>query len=187
MKRVIRDINEAMGGVSTSSRMGIGAGATGDLKNSLVQYRQLLSNLDKVRKVSEGLLLKIADIAQKVNAKPYIYIFYQTELRPVPVRLVMDALMQNNDLKFDAQELFLSDKAEKPFEVEKIKQALLDAKAVCNFGYIKSKSIRSQQYDMKDHSQDLYGIFSEMAKATSGLVETTVKPKAVFKKAFEGK
>jgi hypothetical protein len=152
-----------------------------DIKSDLVNYRQLLENLDKIRMVKESLLLKLAQIANQQKGQKQLFVFYDKEIIPIPTRETMDNLRQSRTLGFDATEVFEADEAEEPIVTEKVGQAFATASVIFNLVYINKQIPRDRRFQMKDHSQDMYSCLSKLAELTGGMVETTAKPEIAFK------
>lgn len=172
MMQLVREIS----GDNTTATMG------GDLKNYLVQYRQLLENMRSLRKVNENLFMQLAGLFKKETGKNYLYIFYQKELRIIPNRNVLQNLKQSYQYKADATELFEQDNDEEFLDLENVSMALQDAKVILNFIYLNKNAKPTGGMEYKEFSGDVYNVFSKLAAATGGFVEATSKPEAVLKK-----
>lgn len=178
MKTIILNIRN---GVEQTAGL-MSSGET-DIKSDLVNYRQLLENMDKIRMVKEPLLLKLAEVARQQTGQKKLFVFYDKEYIPIPNRETMDNLRQNRALSFDATELFEASEAEAPINVETVGKAFTDAAVTFNFIYINKQVSRDRRFLMKDQSQNVYSCLSKLAKVTGGIVETTSKPEIAFRKA----
>jgi hypothetical protein len=182
MTQLVLDIGSGVGDTSSG---GGGMGGTltnvNTIKNQLVTYRQLREEMKGLRKLDEKLFIKFCEIFKK----GIIYVVYQQELQVIPNRDVMEALRNNMDVRFDAMEVFLQENTGEFLDVTKLSQMLSDAAITLHFFYIKSKETKRQGTEMKEFSNDVYNAFSNLAKTTGGIVETTSKPEAAFKKANE--
>ena len=166
------------GGQSTSSD-----GLTG-IKNSLAMYRQDLDNLWTLRKVNEPLLMKIVDIFRTQQGKNHLVMLYEVEFRPIPNKDTLSRLRSIPEIAFIVAELFASDDQKAPLDAQKFIDILREAKVSLHFLYVKPKDKSSVQ-DYKEHSADMYDVFSKIAKATGGIVETTASPEAALKSLFK--
>lgn len=162
------------GGQTTSADGLIG------IKNSLTMYRQDMENLRTLRKVNEPLLLKIVDMFKNQPGKNHMIMIYEAEFRPIPNKDTLSRLRGIPEIAFIVAELFASDDQKSPLDAPKFIDLLREAKISLHFLYIKPKDKTSVQ-DFKEHSADMYDVFSQIAKATGGIVETTANPQAALK------
>jgi hypothetical protein len=79
-------------------------------------------------------------------------------------------------------EVFSQENTKEFIDVKKVGKLLSDAAITLHFFYVKSKERRRQGMEMKEFSNDVYNSFSNLAKTTGGMVITTPKPEAAFKK-----
>jgi hypothetical protein len=165
----------ALEGGQTSS-----ADALAGVKNSLTMYRQDMENLRTLRKVNEPLLMKIVDMFKTQQGKNHMVMIYEAEFRPIPNNETLSRLRAIPEIAFIVAELFSSDDQESPLDAQKFIDLLREAKVSLHFLYIKPKDKSSVQ-DFKEHSADMYDVFSQIAKATGGIVETTASPEAALK------
>jgi hypothetical protein len=162
------------GGQTTS------ADALSGIKNSLTMYRQDMENLRTLRKVNEPLLMKIVEMFKTQPGKNQMVMIYEAEFRPIPNKDTLSRLRAIPEIAFIVAELFSSDDQKSPLDAQKFIDILREAKASLHFLYIKPKDKSSVQ-DFKEHSADMYDVFSKIAKATGGIVETTASPEAALK------
>lgn len=166
--------SEIEGGQTTSADGLIG------IKNSLNMYRQDMENLRTLRKVNEPLLMKIVDMFKNQPGKNHMVMIYEAEFRPIPDKDTLSRLRGIPEIAFIVAELFASDDQKSPLDAPKFIDLLREAKISLHFLYIKPKDKTSVQ-DFKEHSADMYDVFSQIAKATGGIVETTASPQAALK------
>jgi hypothetical protein len=157
---------------SADGRMGI--------KSSLTMYRQDMENLLALRRVNEPLLLKIVEMFKNQPGENHMVMIYEAEFRPIPNKETLSRLRAIPDLAFIVAELFASDDQKSPLDAPKFIDLLTEANISLHFLYIKPKD-RSSVQDFKEHSGDMYDVFSQIAKATGGIVETTANPHAALK------
>jgi hypothetical protein len=177
MTQLVREIS----GDNTNISLG------SDLKNNMVQYRQLLENMRNLRKLNENLFLQLTGVFKKGTGKNYLYVFYQKELRIIPNNDVLQQLKQSYEFKADATELFEQDNDEKFLDVETVSLALQEAKVILNFIYLNKNAKPTGRFQYKEFSGDVYNVLSKLAEATGGFIESTSKPEAVLKKYNEKK
>jgi hypothetical protein len=182
MTQLVLDIGDGVGDTSSGGGgMSVTLTNVNTIKEQLITYRQLREEMKGLRKLDEKLFIKFCELFKK----GIIYVVYQQELQVIPNRDVMEALRNNKDVRFDAIEVFLQENTAEFLDVTKLGQMLSDAAITLHFFYIKSKEARKQGIEMKEFSNDVYNAFSNLAKTTGGIVETTSKPEAAFKKANE--
>jgi hypothetical protein len=153
-----------------------------NMKTYLTQYLQLRREMINQRRISEKLFLDLAAFFKKKEGKDIMYIFFQGESQYIPTRQVMEALRKDPKVRFKSVEAFDEENTKKIMDVDKVAAALKDAAVTLNFIYIKPKERRRQGMELRDHSNDVYGVFSRLAKETGGELVATAKPEAALKK-----
>lgn len=171
MKVQVRDIENNVLGISD---------APINLKDSLTIYRQNIDNLLTLRKVNESLLMQIANMFKTQQGKNHMVMIYQAEFRPIPNKETLSRLRAIPVISFEVAELFSSDSQKPPLDTENFMDIFTKVPLTLHFLYIKPKDTSSVQ-DFKEHSADMYDVFTKIAKATGGIVETTANPEAALK------
>jgi len=156
-----------------------------DVKQSLMEYKQLLGELNTLRKINEPYLLELSNALKEVKGQSHIFLFYQQEFRPIPDHQTINDLSRNQDYQSDVLDIFESDKGVEPINVSRIKEAFADAAVTFHHIYIKQYPGRLPNLVWKEHSMDMFDTFSELASETGGIVETTSKPDVAFRHAAE--
>lgn len=169
--------DQASGGLSSVTLPG-----STSLKTFLVRYNQLLTEYRNSRKLTGKLLSDLASLLKRNPKNNHIYLFYQKEVQYIPTRHVMDALMQVRDIRFSVMEAFEGENTKQLMDTEKIIAALKDAQATLDFVYVSMRDRRRQGAQIREFSNDMYGVLSKVAKATGGQVIATSKPEAALKK-----
>jgi hypothetical protein len=162
-----------------NSETGSADGQAG-LKSSLTMYRQNLANLQSLRKVNETLLSQIINMYKTQQGKNHMVMIYQAEFRPIPNKDTLNSLMSIPIISFEVSELFMGENQKPTLNAGEFIDAFKEIPVTLHFLYIKSKDA-SLGRDFKEHSSDMYSVFSQMAKATGGIVETTASPEAALK------
>jgi len=152
-------------------------------KQYLMQYKELLENLNALRKINEPYLLKFSNALKQVKGQSLIFLFYQQELMPIPDHRTINDLSRLQDYKFDVLDIFESHTGVEPINVRRIKEAFADAAVTFHHIYIKNPQGRLHRLIWKEHSIDMFKTFSELASETGGIVETTSKPDVAFRHA----
>jgi hypothetical protein len=157
-----------------------GSDSLSGIKNSLRMYRQNMDNLRTLRKVNETLLVQIVDMFRTRPGQNHMVMLYDAEFRPIPNKDTLSRLSAIPEIAFIVADLFSSDDPKPPFDAKKFIDIFDQRKVTLHFLYIKPKDKSSVQ-DFKEHSADMYDVFSKIAKATGGIVETTANPEAALK------
>lgn len=171
----MKGLAEAIEGGQTT-----GGDAQAGIKNSLNMYRQNMENLRTLRQVNESLLMKIVDMFKTQQGKNHLVMLYEAEFRPIPNKETLSRLRAIPEIAFIVAELFASDDQKSPLDAEKFIDIFGEGKVTLHFLYIKPKD-KSLVQDFKEHSADMYDVFTKIAKATGGIVETTANPEAALK------
>lgn len=186
MAQLIRELGDSGGtGSSTSTTGATGLQGASTIKNTLVNYRQLLDNIRSLRKLDGPFFLGLAQTFKNLKGKNYLYILYQKELRPIPRNSRITDLKDIQEIRFDVMSLFETGIDKDIMDVEKVGQAMKDGSVTVNFIYINMDRGKGMSTQLKEFSSDIYGAFSKLAGATGGIVETTSKPVKVLKKAVK--
>jgi len=171
MRNLVRELEAG----STS-----GADSMAGIKNSLNMYRQNMENLRGLRKVNETLLGQILNVFKTQQGQNHMVMLYEAEFRPIPNKDTLSRLRAVPEISFLVSELFASDDQKAPLDAGTYIDLFRDANVTFHFLYIKPKDKSSVQ-DYKEHSMDMYDVFSRIAKATGGIVETTSSPETALK------
>ena len=171
MKNLVSDLE---GGQTSSSDSQAG------IKNSLNMYRQNMENLRGLRKVNETLLGQILNMFKTQQGRNHMIMLYEAEFRPIPNKDTLSRLRAIPEISFIVSELFASDDQKAPLDAGTYIDMFKEANITLHFLYIKPKDKSSVQ-DFKENSADMYDVFSRIAKATGGVVETTASPEAALR------
>jgi len=171
MRNLVRDLE----GGQTS-----GSDSMAGVKNSLNMYRQNMENLRGLRKVNETLLGQILNMFKTQQGRNHMVMLYEAEFRPIPNKDTLSRLRAIPEISFIVSELFASDDQKPPLDAGTYIDMFKEANITLHFLYIKPKDKSSVQ-DFKEHSADMYDVFSRIAKATGGVVETSASPEAALR------
>jgi len=154
-------------------------------KETLTQYQQNLESLKSFRKFNpQTITLATARFEELRAIKKYIMV-YQQEFLPIPNDQMMDRLLANQSVMFQASELFRSISSDVSVVVDSIVEDLKQAGMSMNLIYFKADSRRRPDIKMRELSTDMFDIYSKLAYATGGLVEASNTPSAQLKKILE--
>ncbi len=161
----------------------------GDIENIrqyLIQYKQLLVDFNTIRKIDEPYLLELSDALKQVKGQSHIFLFYQQEFRPIPDYQTINDLSRMQDFKLDDfgyLDVFESDESIESINVKRMQEVFADVAVTFHFIYIKKSQGRLRRLIWKEHSVDMFNTFSKLARETGGIVETTSKPDVAFQRA----
>jgi hypothetical protein len=186
MKRIVNAIaGERQDSLDSRSYTGPGS----SIAMLLNRYREALEKMDELRIVDQRLFLQFAAKLKQIPGQKYVYFFYEREYRPELNQRVMNTLLtqyQNEpNVIGDIQDLFQFYHRRAIVDAEKIKQAYADASICFNFLFLDRQEKSSMGITMREQSEDFFKAFSETAKATGGIVDTSQNPSAGFKNALE--
>jgi VWFA-related protein len=166
-----------------------------DLEVRLQNYESNLHRLDGMRSINGKKLLDFAGYLKSLEGQKHVFLFYQKELIPkIDYRTIMqlESLNQSHpDLIMKLYELFDFYKRDVAFDVDKVKQAFSDSLISIHFLLITAQrpQMQSLEYSttirMEEQTEDIFSAFSEMAKATGGLVDSSANAAVSFEKAVE--
>jgi len=154
-------------------------------KETLMQYQQNLESLKNLRKFSADTLLVAADRFSEVRALKHYVIIYQQEFLPIPNSQMMDTLLANRSIMFQASELFRSISSDESIALGPLIEELKKSGIVVDFIYFKTAPRPRPDIQLRELSTDMFDIYSKMAYATGGLVSSSATPSAQLKKILE--
>jgi len=143
---------------------------------------EILRKMKELKYFDQSKLLKLSDNLKQIKGQKHIFLFYQKEIMPIPTFLEpQDKLDLQKDIFFD---------------VETIKRAFSDSSISSHFLFVtktplyalditRRTSYETSGIEMEDNTAEIFSAFSEMAKATGGLTESSANPQFLFEKAVD--
>lgn len=189
----LKRITKAITGSSTSDDSELESDDTySDFTLELVldKYKTTLQKLESLRLVDEKKLVSFAQNTKKRVGQKFVFFFYQREYRPEINANILNSMMsayqaQQNILS-DLTDLFQLYNREMTIPVDKIEQAFADSSLSLHFIFMNKKPDHIFGVTMREQSEDVFSAFSEIAKATGGIVDNSfTNPLSAFKKAAE--
>jgi VWFA-related protein len=164
------------------------AGRSSSLGMLLRRYRNNLEKMEGLRIVDQELFLQFARRVKAMEGQKHVFFFYEREFRPelspqVSSNLVSEYHDQPS-IMGDLQDLFQFYQRHERINSQKITQAFADASICFNLLFVDREERDSGGITMREQSEDLYKAFSETAKATGGVVDTSRNPSAGFQNAL---
>jgi VWFA-related protein len=153
----------------------------------LERYRDSLMKMEDLRLIDERKILSFAQALKNQTGQKNVFLFYQREFRPeinpTFLNTMMSLYQDQQEVLSMLMELFQFYKRETTYNQDRISRAFADASLMFNFIFMNKESQYLFGADMKEQSEDVFSVYSQVAKATGGLCETAPNPAASFKKA----
>ncbi len=159
-----------------------GASTPRDALRILREYQQKLENLKMLRKFDDSTLIRAIDYFSRVRAQKHYIVVCQQEFLPIPNSEVMERLLSNQNIMFQASELFRKVESGEGEDLEPLIKELTDSGIVVNFLYFKMNPRVRPEIQIRELSTDMFDMYSELARSTGGIVEATMTPAAQLKK-----
>lgn len=182
LKRLVADKTTSMGSIDPEQES-VGEGS---LQENFMQYRILLQRLESLRVVDEKKLLDFSDYLKAQEGQKFVFVFYQREFIPVMDRKEQTKLF-GTDVVTDGflGELVDFYRRNTSFNADRIKKAFAAASITVHFLIMTAYSDDTPSTQRVEHSEDFVLPFSEMAKATGGLMASSANAAAMMDKASE--
>ena len=172
------------------------------LEQLLDDYTTDLSRLESLRRVDEKGLIDFARFLKDLPGQKFVYMFYQTERIPqYNAKNLMMKTMENQDkiqLLTKFTEAFDSFHRDVGFDVETVKRAYADSGITIHFLYVNKTPAVQYPVEVRldadkapldiamvEKSEDIYAAFSQIARATGGLTDSSADASASFGRAVE--
>lgn len=150
-------------------------------------YHDFLMKLESIRRVDEEQMFNLAEYLKDKEGQKYVYMFYQKEYVPQVDPNILGQYMtlyqDRPDIAQTISSLFEFFKRDIEFDVEGIKQAFADSSVSIHFLYITKPSPRPMGVYMNERSEDIFGPFREMSRATGGYADSSANPDYLFQQA----
>ena len=192
LRRLVRSIGGDSGVPNPDMEGDAFAGGAFGLEMQIDRYKQNLMKLENIRLVDENKMLGFASSLRTLPGQKIVFFFYQREFRPEISPQAMNQMMsmyqdQPNILS-DLQDLFSYYRREAPFNSRRVAQAFSDAGLSLNFIFMNKEAQYIFGATMREQSEDIFSIFSDIARTTGGLSDMSQNPATSFKstsQAFE--
>lgn len=189
LKRLVRGIQTSGGGVSQST-----GGMESDLDVSqfglqylLPRYREALQKMEDFRVVNEKKILNFAEQLRKVPGEKVVFLFYQREYRPEispsVLNRLLDSMQGEANMMAELQGLFGFYQRNIHIDTDLVKKAFSNALVNFNLLFMNKEPENVSGVYMREQSEDLFKIYSQVAQATGGVVDSSQNPAAGFKNA----
>jgi VWFA-related protein len=194
-KGLIRDLRRIVQGIS-----GLNPIAGGDeesdssvssfgLEYLLNRYRESLQKMEALQSLDQNKIIAFAQALKKQDGKKFVFFLYQQEFRPEISPIMLNSLIslnqQDQNILADIHELFQVYHRDISVDLQKIVQAYSDSSADFNFLLMKRTPEKFGGITMREQSEDVFQVFSQVAAATGGIAESTQNPAAEVKDALK--
>ncbi len=152
-------------------------------------YQDLLMKIETIRSVDEKQMNKFAEYLKEKEGRKYVYMFYQREyipqIDPEILNEYMSLYQDRPNISMTMTSLIDLFRRDVDFDVDKVKQAYADSSVSIHFLYITKPPPHVFGVYMKEQSEDIFGPFREMARATGGYTDSSANPDFLFQEAVK--
>lgn len=187
LRRIVRAIGGDRHALDVDMESDVGSGF--GLEMQLDRYKQSLLRLENIRILDQRRLLEFADNLRERPGRNHVIFFYQREFRPEISPGALSNMMsiyqgQPNVLN-DLQDLFHFYSRERVLDAELIKQRFADAALTFSFIFMDKESTYMFGAHMREQSEDIFPLFSGIARATGGVAHISRNAAVSFQSAAE--
>ena len=155
----------------------------------LPRYRDSLQHLEELRLVDEQRFIRFANQLKRLDERKIVFFFYQREFRPEIDSTTLNRLLTSNqddhNVLAQLQELFYFFHRDVNLSVTNLWQAFADSSILFNLIFLNKQPENAAGIHMREQSEDVFKVFSEVAESTGGVVGTSQNPAAAFTRASE--
>lgn len=159
------------------------------LDEQLTRYGDLIEKLQTLRRLDQGKFLEFARALKDRNGQKYVFLLYEREyipkIDPKILYQYIDLYQDRPDIHQTVSGLFELYKRETTLNTEEIKLAYADASTSIHFLFITQPREDIPGVRMEEHSEDIFGPFREMARATGGIALSGASPAGLMKEAVQ--
>lgn len=190
LKRIVGSISNVGRSEETAGEFSYAEGDTSSLELMFPRYREALQKMETERMVDYKKFIQFAANRKAMKrGQKNVFFFYQREFRPELSSSVLNRLTNSFQDKpqilAEIQDLFQFYRRDFAFNTERVMQAFADASITFNLIFMHKEPDRSVGISMREQSEDAFNAFSEIAKSTGGIVESSQNPAAGFKNAVD--
>jgi VWFA-related protein len=168
-----------------------------DLDDKLQKYGETLSRLESLRYVDEKKLVDFARLLKSREGQKHVFFFYQKEVVPkINAKEIQKLMMENQDrpdIQLGLMEKFEFFKRDVTFDVSAVQKAFSDSSIAVHVLYLTRTRIamadvtqgRGAALSLEEQSEDVFSAFSEIARATGGLIDSSASAERSFQRAVE--
>ncbi len=184
-RSAFRDLKRIVQSMSGEGGRGDSVGSGFSLEFLLPRYRESLMNMEKLRVVDEKLFLTFAKQLKMIGGQKIVFFFYQREFRPQISGTIYDIIQSDYqdrpNVMAEVNDLFAMYRRDATLNADRIKQAFADSSLDFYFLFMDRRPESAPGIIMREQSEDVFSTFSEVTKATGGLIRTSQNPALSFK------
>jgi hypothetical protein len=184
-RSAFRDLKRIVQSMSGDGGRGDSIGSGYSLEFLLPRYRESLMNMEKLRVVDEKLFITFAKQLKMIGGQKIVFFFYQREFRPQISGTIYDIIQSDYqdrpNVMAEVNDLFTMYRRDSTLNADRIKQAFADSSIDFYFLFMDRRPESSPGIIMREQSEDVFSTFSEVTKATGGLIRTSQNPAISFK------
>ncbi len=155
----------------------------------LDRYRETLEKMENQRLIDERKIFRFAQALKRVEGQKNVFFIYQREFRPeLPPGALNTLLDMNQDqpnIISSLQDLFQFYSRDISMNTDLLRKAFADASVYFNLIFMNKEPENVAGITMREQSEDVFRAFSQVAKATGGIVDTSQNPATGFKNAVD--
>jgi len=155
----------------------------------LQKYQSTLTRLNQLRDVDEQTLTQFSQILKDQSGQKIAFFFSQRESIPQPlpknISIVESRYQDKHQIIMRIHDLFSTYRSGVSIDADKIKRAFSDSSILIHFLYLTKPPENKEGILFKEQSEDIYKAFSEVAKATGGLIESSANAEFSMQKAVK--
>ena len=186
LKRMAREIS-GLGHMEVEESDSITASS--GLEFMLQRYKDTVSQMEQQRLIDEKKILGFAGQLRNIEGQKNVFFVYQREFRPEIQQSVVNRMVASYqdrpDILASIQELFMLYSRDVSLNPDRIKKAFSDAGISLYFIFMNKEPQNAAGITMQEQSEDVFNVFSQVAQATGGTVDTSQNPAAGFQHALE--
>ncbi len=186
LKRFVQSISGSGRGVDEMEESS--ADSASSMEFLLPRYRETLMNMERLRVVEEKWFLNLAQQLKAVGGQKNVFFFYQREFRPeisgTAYNRIQSEYQDRPNILAEINDLFAFYRRDTTLNADRIKQAFADSSLDFYFLYMDRRPDSAVGITMREQSEDVFSTFTEVTKATGGLIRTSQNPALAFKDAI---
>jgi VWFA-related protein len=161
--------------------------ASGGIQFLLPRIRDTLQRMEELRIVDERKILKFSTQLKRQFGRKYVFFFYQREYRPELHPNAMNKLMteyqDDANIRGQMQDMFNYYRRDISLNTERLQQSFADSDILFNFIFLNKQPENVSGILMREQSEDMFRIFSDVASATGGITDSSQNPATAFRNA----
>ncbi len=155
----------------------------------LLRYEYLIGRVEEMRYVSQEKMIDFANLLKDEAGQKYVFLFYQNEYIPqIDPKILTQymALYQDRpNIEMTISGIMDFYRREISFDVERVKQVYADQSIAIHFLFISRDFEIIPGVIFQERSEDIFSAFREMADATGGYIESSLRADWLMKRAVE--